>query len=640
MLTKINKKLKKSSRFNDSKLDFNNQLLRLINKKFVFLMIIVVLVGLLNVYSLEVKIGEKIQEFNDKIDNKYELDENQEIEIIYGTETDKKSVKFSSLKRLDEDKASITVDKDGKISKANFKTGKEGDYLLGNELVKIPKDAEVRFNENKANIKLPDNYELSQDIIEPVNKNEERKVVFEFTNNKNQFSFKDKGILKVDNGKGLKFENGNYFIDYEGKAELNSLNIINGKTKTYIDFKGEVGNYKGAYISMDEKKGVFVTGSNIDEFGPKISFDKNNPYDLRINDNDHMAVQSLGNENGNYIKIMNRKNDGKVPLMETLNEFGINFDKKTIHYNSVSEKLYFSPKVLIGGFETKESSVPIEIQGFKKKNGGKEAVFRNKEGKINVVGIADEAEWGYGSNPSFIKTTTGYRAPYTSLKRGFSNAWFYYNIKTVQDMERFLGNKIKIYDNARLLNNQKDVKWVTDLLAGLPKGVRNSVKNIYFQNSISYGGGYVGGLSGGSTAQIARSNFDPETIRHEISHLYHFTDRGAFTREWESIRVNPTGQLSTGSGASNGFAYGYGSSNVMEDVATYGDKIYSPNYWTNLVKNNPYESVYRGKLAVLYKHGFISQNEYSSIMKRAGIDSSTSSIQKYITEAQAFVRNR
>ena len=326
--------------------------------------------------------------------------------------------------------------------------------------------------------------------------------------------------------------------------------------------------------------------------------------------------------------------------METLNEFGINFDKKTIHYNSVSEKLYFSPKVLITGFDVKDSSVPIEIQSFKNKNGGKEAVFKNKDGKMNVVGIADEAEFGYGSNPYFIKTTTGYRSPYTSLKRGFSNAWFYYNIKSVKDMERFLENRINIYDNAGLLNDQKNVKWVTDLLAGLPKGVRNSVKNIYFQNSIVYGSGHVGGLSGGSTAQIARSNFNPETIRHEINHVYHFTDKGDFTREWESVGLSPRNQLSTWSGASNGFAYGYGSSNTMEDVATYGDKIYSPNYWTNLVKNNPYESVYRGKLAVLYKHNFISQNEYSSIMKIAGIDSSSESIQKYITEAQAFIRRR
>lgn len=639
MLTKINKEMR-SIIVNTSKLSYiNNQLLRLINKKIIFLMIIVILVGLFSVYGLDVNIGGQTKPFDNKVDNKYEIDENQEIEIVYGTETDKKSIKFSNLKKLDENKASITLDKDGKISKANFKTGKEGEYLLGNELVKIPKDAEVRFNDNKANIKLPDDYELSQDIIKPTN-NEERKVVFEFTNNKNQFSFKGKGILKVENGKNLKFENGNYFIDYEGKAELNSLNIINGKTKTYFDFKGEVGNYKGAYISIDDSKGIFVTGSNIDEFGPKISFDKNNPYDLRINDNDHMAVQSLGNENGNYIKIMSRKNEGKVPLMETLNEFGINFDKKTIHYNSVSEKLYFSPKVLIEGFDVKGSSVPIEIRDFKKKNGEKEAVFKNKDGKMNVVGIADEAEWGYGSNPYFIKTAVGHSQEYWSLKRGFSNTWFYYNVKTIQDMRRFLGNKINIYDNTRLLNDQKSVKWVTDLLAGLPKNVRNSVKNLYFQNKIRYGGGYVGGLSGDGTAQIARSNFDPETIRHEINHVYHFTDRGSFTKEWESVGVSPRGQLSTGSRASNGFAWGYGSTNVMEDVATYGDKIYNPNYWTNLVKNNQYEKVYRGKLAVLYKHGFIDQKEYSSIMKTASLDSSPTSVQKNIIDAQAFVRGR
>jgi hypothetical protein len=91
-------------------------------------------------------------------------------------------------------------------------------------------------------------------------------------------------------------------------------------------------------------------------------------------------------------------------------------------------------------------------------------------------------------------------------------------------------------------------------------------------------------------------------------------------------------------GATQGFAWGYGGTNWYEDGATFGDYIYTPSYWVNLLNSkNPYHKIYRGKLAVLYKNDGITRKEYTAIFKKAGLDSSPESVVKYIREAQEFV---
>ncbi|MBT3465563.1 hypothetical protein HN451_11325, partial [archaeon] len=536
----------------------------------------------------------------------------------------------------------LVFDKKGKVIEANFKTSVEGTYLVGNEKLFLPIGAEVRFSENNAKVLLPQSTQLKPDTVQTFDKNA-GETTFEFKTPGNRFLFSNDNFFE---GGVLKYKDGKYYFDYQGEVKLNHVRVKNDYDghKVYVDFKGEINqNYNGGYVSLDKNKGVFVTGSNVNVRGPKVTFTKDNPYGLRYqNDHDHFAVQSLGNSKGAYVKIQNRNAQDKIPKMNTLNQFVVNFDSRSIHYHSGNEKLYYLKNAHIKDFGVGKSSVPIEISSFKNKNGKFESI--SKHG--NVLGIGDFVEFGYGSNPNFIRTFAGYGKSYGSLKKGFSNSWLYYNIRNVNDLKRFLGNRVAINDLSGTLNNPGRLKWVTDILAGLPKNVFNSLRYVEFGSNLGSG---IAGMT--SPGKIQISSMDPATIRHEIAHNYHFTGPydGKFQAEWQSVAIAPRSQLIRDLGGGRvqylpgdqGFAWGYGSQSWMEDVATYGDLIYTPSRWTKFVSNShPYHKIYRGKLAVLRKYGFITQGEYSSIFRTANsatgssLDYSTSSLNQYIREAQ------
>ena len=615
----------------------------MIAKKLIFLNFVMVLflIGLTSAYQLEglpfvsqdktvvTTPNNKVK--CDIIDEglKYVFEEGGHLTIAYTNEVQGKEVTktftYSNLQDVDGKPPVLVTDLSGKLLEAHFKVGDSKSYLLGDEEIQLPEGAIVDFKDGKANIKYPSGQKLA--APKPINE-DSGETVFEFTSPDGKFLFS--GGNNFFQGNSLKFQNGQYFFDYNGQAKLNEVNIINNG-KTFIDFNGKINtNYDGAYISIDDKNGIFVTGSNTDQRGPKISFTKNNPYGLRIqSDQDHFAIWSLGDEKKSYIKIQNRNSESRIPKMDTLNRFAMNFDKKTVHYASDKGKLYLSPKrVLIDGFTTGSSSLPLEVRSYHNKNGKVEPV--SKRG--NVLGVGDHVELAYGIDPRFIRTSSSY-SNYASLKKGFSNSWLYYNLKTVRDMRRFLGKR-NINDYSGVLNNPANVKWVTDLMAGLPAPVFNSIRTLNFGSNI----GYAGLSHSDGTIQIGRSGFNPETIRHEITHAYQFASPRGFWNDWQSVGYRPNGQLSTWSRGTQGFAWGYGSKNWYEDGATFGDYIYNPEYWDNLISSrNSYNKIYRGKLAVMRKHKFITQGEYNNIFRRSGLDSSPSSVQKYINEARNFV---
>lgn len=560
---------------------------------------------------------------------RYELKDGESLTVNYESGGEKFPFTYPELKKNSNEKLDFTFNKDGRIIEAHFKSSEDKEYILGNQQVFLPKDAEVDFSKGEAKVKMPENAVLKAPKIITKDKNPD--AVLSYTSANGKFLFENEipfNFLDKDNI--LKYD-GNFYFE-KGNAEMNKMQIVNDGIKTYVDFNGEINNeYNGAYISMDEKKGVFITGSNIDQFGPKINFLDGNPYGLRVKQNDHFAVQALGNPEGNYVKITNRNSEGKIPKIETLNEFGMNADGKTVHYNSQSGKLYLSPKVLIEGFKTGTSSVPAEITNLKTENGKTGSI--SKYG--NVLGITDDVEFAWGKNPVFIQTTSSYKN-YPSLKKGFSNSWLYYNLKNVNDVNRFLGKKL-VNDYTGVLNDPKNVRWFSDLLAGLPNPVYKSIGEIRIENNIPYGDGYVAGLTHTSgLVQIAKSNFQQRTLRHEITHSYQFRNPNAngFWSDWKSVGyyINKNGELAPSAGA----ASDYGSSNLYEDGAEYGNYIYEPNYWSNLISNdNAYNKIYRGKIAVMRKHNFITQKEYDAIFRTRGLDSSN--VQKYIDEAKLFV---
>lgn len=602
--------------------------------KSVGLNLIVVILLLVLVSGFAVKAPEGVNPINvgqDGENKKYELKEGQSITITYGTDEGKQQAfEYPELKADSDGRVDVTLNEDGRVVEAHFKSSKDQEYVLGNQLVFLPEGAEVDFSEGEAKIKMPADAEMAAPRI--ITGDDKPDATFSYQSANGFFKLERGNLFKFqDRNSELKFD-GNYYFD-NGLAKMNNMQIINDNgIKTYVDFNGKInGDYDGAYISI--KDGTFVTGSNIDKFGPKINFLEGNKYGLRVKAGDHFSVQALGHPQGNYVRIVNRDSIGKIPKIDHLNEFGMNVDGKTVHYNSEHGKLFLSPKTLISGFVAGKSSVPVELHSFRTVNGKFEPV--SKVG--NVLGITDDVEFAYGKNPGFIQTTSSYGRKYSQLKKGFSNSWLYYNIKGARDVNKFLLGKLQVYDSIGALSSHDSARMVVDIFGGLTPEQYKAVSSISFQETVTYEGRFVGGLaSPNGEIWIPRNGFDPETIRHEITHTRQFQNPGAFWADWQAVGYRPPGN--TNSGPDRGFTYGYGMSNYYEDGATTGEFIYQPSYWDRLLKGNTYSSIYRGKLAVLRKYNFITENEYKAVFGRSGLDSSPGSVQKYINEARAFVR--
>ncbi|MEK6872674.1 MAG: hypothetical protein AABW90_01515 [Nanoarchaeota archaeon] len=518
---------------------------------------------------------------------------------------------YLNLKPSSEGQQKLIFGLDGKLVEAYFKTGQEGNYVLGNEQIFLPAGTEVHFKDKTAKIKTTDGKITALNSID----GKLGESIFEFFSESKRFDFGNGYIFK---GYSLKFEKGRWFFDYKGNAKLNSLNIIN-EGKTYIDFKGEINKeYKGAYISIDDKRGVFVTGSNINERGPRISFTKDNPYGLKISENDHFAVWSLGNPKGAYVRIMNRDKKGRVPLMDTLNQFAINFDEKSTHYSYSKEKLFFSPKVILTGFQTAKTTSAIEIHNFRR-NFNNIQPISSSDGKPNIFGITPEAQWAYGINPEFIKTDVPYKG-YSSLKTGFSNSWLYYNIGSVAELQRLTG--VKISDNTGLLNNVGYRKMFVDVMLGLQSPVLKNLREMDSGITIKRHAWYAG-LASNDFINIKSSSFNPETLRHEMSHVRHFALGNDFDSLWNSVRGR------------GGYVTDYARTNNYEDIAETASYVYQPSFWSGKL-NGEYGPIFKGKLAVLAhpKYNVITKEEFEAL----GLD--YSKINDYILEAQKFSGRR
>jgi len=546
----------------------------------------------------------------------YTLKDGDSLTVKYGTGF---ISEYKILKSSSAGQPRLVFDSVGRLTEADFKTGSDGNYVFGNEQISLLAGTEVHFKEGKVNIKLP-NEKMPTNLPFSVN-NKSGESIFEFLSSNNKFSIGD----NVFTGEKLKFENGNLFFDFKGNAKLNTLDIINENgIKTYIDFKGEVNKgYKGAYISIDDKKGIFVTGSNINKRGVKINFDKNNPYGLRILDNDHFAVWSLGNSDGAYVRIVNRINQNRVPVMDTLNQFIINFDERSAHYNADLQNLYFSPEVLLDGFQTGKTTSAIEILSFKGSFDKIEPVS-SEDGKPSILGIIPEAWWAYGTNPEFIKTDIGY-PEFSSVKRGFSNSWLYYNVNTVDDFHNLFGNKVRLHDTRGTANSQ-NLGYLRDVLASLPSRYWDEVGTLHIYNN--RGGG--NGLGGNGQVEL---NIDSRgTIVHELGHEIHMHlpreggIREEFDNLWKSVRSSRGGFVSGYAGT-----WRWGEGVPYEDIAETHEVLHNPTKYKEFLTGS-YGKVFAGKAAVLAhpRFGLIDRQKFEAL----GLD--YSKINEYITEAQEF----
>ncbi len=622
--------------------------------------ILFLIVGLLLIYPVaaeDLKIGNEILgEFSGAVTITGE-DELRKLEfgsggiatldhnIKIGSQEKNIKINYKNLQATDKGEPTITVDAKGDVVEGSFKTGEEGEYYLGGRILDLPKGTEVLIVDGNVKIKYPEG-----EVLRDHQESDGNLGGLSFESADGKFNFGEDNIVEFTSGGLLKYENGRYYMD-SGTARVNGHFEVTPNEegdKTFFDFKGEIDlDFKGGgYVSVDKAKRKFVTGSNIDVRGPKVNFLEGNPYVrirkgipqygskdgkwVKVGDTfESFAVQSLGNAKGSYVSLVSRDDQGRIPKIDTLNQYVMDYDGESIFYHYGKDKILWKQQNgLIEGYEHGKASTPVEVHIRRDDGNGAEYVeFSDQYKQGAVLGVTDQVQWAYGYGPNYIRTAFSYGGEYSSLRKGFSNSWLYYNLKSASDLQRFLGNRIQINDQYGVFdNNPGNVKLIADTFSSLNEGTFSSVTSITFVGSLGGSTQAQGDGNGHITVAVAPgggtpSGFNPNTIRHEIAHTYHYRgpNMKQFWDQWTRIGSRPPGFRSYG-GPRNGFARGYGESNWEEDVATFVEEALNPPYWRNVLQtSDPHHQVYRRKLTLLRDFGFIKPSEYDAIFKHAGV---------------------
>jgi len=625
------------------------------------------LIGLLLVYSAvaeDLSIGEnRLGEFTGPVsvsgtEDQKKLDFQKggvatlEYNVKIGDEQKSISIDYKKLQATEKGQPTITVDVDGNVIEGNFKTGEEGKYYLGGRILDLPTGTEVLITDGNVKIRYPEG-----EVLRNHEETERDLSSLSFESVDGKFNFGEENIVQIAN---LKYEAGGYYFD-------SGIAMVNGHfqaapdkegDKVFFDFKGEIDlDFKnGGYISLNKNKKIFVVGSNIDKRGPKVNFLVGNPY-IRLRENlpqyekdsngrwakigtsfESFAVQPDGNVEGSYWKISPGE-ENRVPKIETLNQVIADVDSQSVFYSTKTGNLHWDPRqARIGGFKTGAASTPIEIHPMRTNEDKKEYVGYYKDSKGELVkdatggkiglklGITDRVQWGYGPDPRYISTASTYGGEYSSLQHGFSNSLLYYNLKTPNDLQRFLGNNIRVIDNYGVLKDPENLRLMVDTFASLDPRQFRSISSVTFVGSLGGDTQAQGDSDGHITVAVApgdapTSGFTPNIIKHEIAHTYHYRGENMkqFWAQWTQLGFRPSGRERSGS-PSNGFARGYGKSSWEEDVATYVEEALNPPHWKSVLQtSDPNYQIYRNKLTLLRDFGFIKQSEYDAIFAHAGV---------------------
>lgn len=581
--------------------------------------------------------GEDFQEFV--------FNSNQQLEIVneYPDGTKKKLV-IKDLQKVGDEEPSIKIDKDGKVVAAKFKVGNPGDYLIGDSVVTLPQGAVVLLDEdgNEAKISYPSDKDLPSIDSSLFDGTE---YSYTFINQDKKFSFGNGNVIEgIDR---FSYDSSGYYTEVEGNFVINGeLEIHNPGSKTYLDFLGEYKrDYEGSYISIDS--GRVITGSKLFDGGPVVNFLEGNRYIPRIDSDDNFAMFAFGENGMEGIAEINFRSDTQTPVFGSLNGFATHFDTQAFIYQYEDGSIdWFDQGTTLAGVEAKPTGTPVLMSNHKGTFDNSEYVLANGDGDQIHLAIGEGIEWGKGTNPDYIETNVHYPG-YPNVLKGFSQNYLYFDMQTPETFRQYFNGRVTLTDKVGTARNNYNLRRLADVLEQFPEDYFESLNHLDIVIDRSLAGYRVAG--GYATHARGRPDYgeahfaidDLSTAIHELGHTYDFTRGDAFASEWRSLGYPPTGVRGNEfGGPSDGFAYEYGRSDWREDVATTVQMTFDPGYWTDLVTTNRNAPIYRGKLASLNKHGFITDRVYESIMDRAGIDSSQASLDKYIIESQRFVGRR
>ena len=593
------------------------------------LVVVILLVGIVSpitesITGTDVNYNEKV-EYDGK--NKFTFLSGGSLTVSYN----KRNYELSDLSKVDFTENGVSIAKEpqiifgdnGKIKEAYFTTGRDGEYILGNEILNLQKGTKVIFKEGTALIQIPG------EIFQPPRTADNKKGESSFT----FFSEGDKGVRfgsYLIKG-GLGYEQGNYFIEKQDRMELADLIISNpNHVKTYIDFDGKVNfAYKGSYISMDRENGNLVVGSNTNNPSPAIMVKKENAYGLKFdNENDHFAFQSSGSVDGSYFKIKKNK-AGIVPEIEHLNGFVINENGMSFFYDSEKEKLYsYTKGKLIKDFgDTGSSMVATTLTGsFKTKNNRIERTMGD-----SVLGISNFNEYAFGRNKRFIRLKHYRGSP--GFFTGISDLESYNYELTEKGLERITGVQLIASDDSgkSYLNDPKNIRYLYDLFFSIPIEQTRMVKRMHFASSLGFAYGYADSnmnvhftVGGGATSSGNR--LSAGTWRHEMGHIVDFNGgkNGRFDRMWYDSEIN---SIAITSGYSR-----KGGERISEFIGNfaYNNKDDYGRSINHLLNSHKDKDLWRAAFAVAwYNHGF-SYERIGEIYSQAGLPYDVNSLYGYI----------
>jgi hypothetical protein len=552
--------------------------------------------------------------------------------------TDGKEIIYQNLKKLEGvkiegkdvnyDSPTIVIDKNGVIKEAYFTTG-EGpkEYVFGNERVTLPQGSKVYFKDGKLSIGVADGTKLSKPELVDKSKEDRLKTVY---------STVDGGSLILDNG--LSIKGGKVIYDKEGLG-FSGKEVSFGKLVTrnkdsdqitYLDFEGKPSKVNGAYISMNEKEGILVVGSNIDKPGPAVMLTKDNAFGMVIEPTGHFAVKALGGKGveGSYMIISNKdriKYD-LVPEITIVGNVAYNDDnsgKGTYLAGDDNYYLHVGGKVVDEFADIQTTTTTAhQLRAFKKEGDKLVDIY----GSENYFVTSNKHEMGYGPDPAFIRGAA-YDKRYPNLARSVSNRVSYNTVawteKGFEDYTKRIGHPIRLdldsYSQSRMTPDK--YRMMIDFVNSLPEN-KNYLKEIQIHQRATMGGYDALAWGGPGTIEIRFDRLNAAIIRHEATHSATLSKGSSFWGAWSSV----------GGGSTGGIVSSYATENAGEHASEFvGYLLYNPERSATLLKKY---SVVRGQFAVLAKTGVITPQDYAYHMSNAGLDSSSASMDKYIQEAR------
>jgi hypothetical protein len=451
----------------------------------------------LKLKTTTVKTNGEIDSSNNQ--NKITLNENSQLTINYnGVDYEYSNLQTSSTDGITE-QPQITLNQDGQMIQATFKTGKAGTYLIGNQELELKEGTQILFENKKLTIIPPKDTEIPiPKEIDDSNLVEEfsAKIPKDSQATLNRYSisgYKKELELKYDK------EYGAYYFDDKDFTKIDGMLVYNkeGQQKTYlVDSKSKVDQIKEGTAVFIEQGSLYAKNKG-DKPGTSFYLNKENIIGPKIENNDIFAFQlGEGTKQASSIEITHR--EGLTPLVKVTQNALIQQDSTLIPIENGNIIEPRNDKRLFTATKENTNS-PIEVHTFNyDKNGKLKAITEVNKGSIhgqgNALLVSNHGFMAFTkndiNNPNPITIESG--STTRELTAGtipsdipqFIGNGLHINYPTKQNLEARFG--IEIIDNNRYLKSnpynaikiqnillaagEDQVNKLTSIELSLPKG--------------------------------------------------------------------------------------------------------------------------------------------------------------------------